>query len=65
VAGHTVADLPARSSGSKGGKGSGNSSGGGAGGGGSGGAASIPVLLLIDTAGCGFEEQKEEEGDST
>lgn len=24
----------------------------------------LPVLLLIDTAGCGFEEQQEEEGDS-
>jgi hypothetical protein len=34
------------------------------GGGGGGDATDIPVLLLIDTAGCGFEEQKEEEGDS-
>ena len=24
----------------------------------------LPVLLLIDTAGCGFEERQEEEGDS-
>lgn len=26
--------------------------------------ADLPVLLLIDTAGCGCEEQQEEEGDS-
>lgn len=37
---------------------------GGGGGRGTGAAASVPVLLLIDTAGCGFEEQKENEGDS-
>ncbi len=24
----------------------------------------VPVLLLVDTAGCGFEERQEEEGDS-
>ena len=24
----------------------------------------LPVLLLVDTAGCGFEERQEEEGDS-
>ncbi len=40
-----------------------------AGGGGSGGeegsgGCQAPVLLLIDTAGCGFEEEAEEEGDS-
>lgn len=28
------------------------------------GAAELPVLLLIDTAGCDMEEQAEEEGDS-
>lgn len=27
-------------------------------------AAELPVLLLIDTAGCDMEEQAEEEGDS-
>jgi hypothetical protein len=27
-------------------------------------AGPLPVLLLIDTAGCGFEEEQEEEGDS-
>jgi ATP-dependent RNA/DNA helicase IGHMBP2 len=56
VAGHTVGDLPARGASGGGGKG---------GGGGGDAAADIPVLLLIDTAGCGFEEQKEDEGDST
>ena len=28
------------------------------------GAAELPVLLLIDSAGCDMEEQAEEEGDS-
>lgn len=27
-------------------------------------AAALPVLLLVDTAGCDMEEQSEEEGDS-
>ncbi|KAI8477001.1 MAG: P-loop containing nucleoside triphosphate hydrolase protein [Monoraphidium minutum] len=51
VAEHTVADLPSEA-------------GGGSGGGGGGGGGDVPVLLLIDTAGCGFEERKENEGDS-
>lgn len=37
---------------------------GAAGAGGEGGGKSLPVLLLIDTAGCGFEEKQEAEGDS-
>jgi ATP-dependent RNA/DNA helicase IGHMBP2 len=36
----------------------------GGGGGGGGGEPFLPVLLLIDTAGCGFEEAQEAEGDS-
>jgi len=27
-------------------------------------AAELPTLLLIDTAGCNFDEQQEEDGDS-
>jgi hypothetical protein len=73
VAGHTLADLDAPgggsccSSGSCGGR---KAKKAGAGGGGAaaaaaaGSAAELPVLLLVDTAGCGCEEQKEEEGDS-
>lgn len=54
----------AKSSGAKGGGAAGSAAAGGGGGGGGGSVADVPVLLLIDTAGCGFEEQQEEEGDS-
>lgn len=46
-------------------KGDRSRAGGGAGGAdGAAGAGAQPVLLLVDTAGCGCEEQQEEEGDS-
>lgn len=50
VAGHTLA---------------GSLDGGGGGGGGEGGAGTLPVLLLIDSAGCDMEESREADGEST
>jgi superfamily I DNA and/or RNA helicase len=49
VAGHTLADLPSVST---------NSSTS------SDAAAELPTMLLIDTAGCEFEEYQEQDGDS-
>lgn len=47
-----------------GGKAAGDGAAAGGGGAAAGAAGSLPVLLLIDTAGCGFDERMEEEGDS-
>lgn len=76
VAGHTLADYkpPAAAAAATGGGSKGGKAGGGGGGAGGGACSSgaaaakqlaeLPVLLLVDTAGCEFEEEQEEEGDS-